>query len=72
MTDDKQRFDVEIEDVETRIGKVTVEATDEHEAEKIAAALASTASEEIQCELDYQAHQGLKVTSVERNVEEQP
>ena len=67
MTEEKQRFDVEIEDVETKIGKVTVEATDEHEAEKIAAAMASTADEGIQWELDYQARQGLEVTCVKRS-----
>ena len=67
MTDGKQRFDVEIEDVETRIGKVTVEAADEHEAEKIAAAMASSADEGIQWEIDYQARQGLEVISVERS-----
>ena len=67
MTEEKQRFDVEIEDVETRIGKVTVEAADEHEAERIAAAMASTADEGIQWELDYQARQGLEVTWVKRS-----
>ena len=53
--------------METRIGKLTVEATDEFEAERIARTLASTGAEEIQWELDYQARQGLDVTNVARS-----
>lgn len=67
MTGERRRYDVELHDRETQIGRVTVEAEDERQAEEIARQLASTASADIDWTPDYHEPHGIEVNAVHRS-----
>ena len=67
MTNERPSYEVELHDRETRIARVTVRAEDEAQAEEIAQQLASTASPDIDWNLDYDEPHGIEVSAVRRS-----